>query len=206
MKNKNIRKITNKLKRKLKYDITIESVIDYLKKSGYLVVFFNNPQGDKLIKEYKLEEYADTKQAFTCRKNNMQVVFVDDVLSHQDKLYALLHELGHIVFEHLDGLVYSDNSFCEIEAETFAYEMLKPRKHTALIIFTVFVITSLVLGIGCILYTKENNSMQNNVAVTRTGQSYHRESCMSIQGKDYIYIPKTEAEKIYSSCGICNPQ
>ena len=215
MKDNNINKLAKSVRRNLNGEINVSNIISYLYKIGYTVIFFNTPHGDELVKTYRLEKDAQQLKAFTY-VNKVHFVFINNDLHNRDKLYSLLHELGHIVLGHLNGdnIFYSDKRLIDAEAETFVYEVMKPHKNkTALII--IIICLSAVLSFMGGLYAGRScapaadvssaNLRTDNVIITRTGKAFHRDGCISIKNKDCILIPRSEAEKIYAPCGICNP-
>ena len=113
------------VRKDLRNDIDIENIIEYLKQCGYSTVFFNTSYGDEEIERYELEETAKDRKAFTYAKT-ANIVFIDNNNHIQDKLYLLLHELGHILLKHIgDGKLYLRNPILmDIEADAFAYELI----------------------------------------------------------------------------------
>ena len=119
-----IKKLAKKVKKELKNNIDIISVIDYLQKCGYSTVFFNNNYGDEELTRYGLESKKQlTAFAYS---ETAHIVFVDSNTAVEDRLYLLLHELGHIVLKHIgDGnLIHRNHILIDIEADAFAYEIL----------------------------------------------------------------------------------
>ncbi len=207
--NISIEKIANKIRKNLNGEITVSSVTGYLDRIGYAVVLMNTEEGNELIKAYDLEEYSKGKKAFTYVKD-VRIVFVDNKLSYYDKLYSLLHELGHIIFNHLDDSVFpfSNKRLEEAEAEAFVYAVMSPYKNKTAIKITVLLVSAVVCFVTGMfaggIYIRKTDTT-NKVIITSGGDSYHRIGCMSINNKDYIFIPHTDAEKIYAPCKMCNP-
>lgn len=120
-----VKRAAKKLKKDLHGCINIVTITEYLKGLGYAVVFFNTKNGDKLIKHYNLEEFSNGKRAFSY-SYDVNIVFINDELHIRDKIYSLLHELGHIALNHLgdNESQYSDKRMLEAEAEAFLYEVI----------------------------------------------------------------------------------
>lgn len=109
--------------------LTIQNIEKELDKLGYSVVYFNNAAGDCEIKRYELEEQKETLKAFTYRCY-ARLVFVNGKLPPEDRLYLLLHELGHICLKHLGGnnLINNNKLLLDIEADSFAYKIIRKRR------------------------------------------------------------------------------
>ncbi len=118
------------LHKSLKGEITVPGLIKYLERYGYSTVFFNTPKGDKLLNAVDVEP-GDAKAFTLCGR--AKLVFIDNELPHLNKLYALLHECGHIVMEHIgDNTIHlQDKRTKENEAEAFVYRVLNYRNERA---------------------------------------------------------------------------
>ena len=116
-----------KLYRSLKGNINIPSLIKYIEKFGYSVVFFHTEEGDEILRAYGLTH--EDKKAFTyCGTTKM--VFIDGNLPTRNQIYSLLHECGHISLRHIgdDDIDLFDSREIENEAEAFAYTVLNYHK------------------------------------------------------------------------------
>ena len=96
---------------------TVENVIFIIEEQGYeLIEYSRNDTSSviyQVIQKLNLLPYALSGKAFAYRCNDTKVVFVCEEMSASEKLYALAHELGHIVCCHL-GNGMADN---EVEQE-----------------------------------------------------------------------------------------
>lgn len=112
-----------KLVRKLKGNISYPTLERYIEKQ-YKIVFYNTEAGDAEIERYGLE-HKTTLKAFTLSAS-AKIIFIDGSLHTEDRLYVLLHEIGHIVLGHIgDGrLMTRHQLLTEYEADSFAYEVL----------------------------------------------------------------------------------
>ena len=196
----------------LKYHVNSENIILYLRKSGYSVIFYDVDKGHNIIAEYKMSDLSKRVNAFTVCKGNNKYVFARTGLSEENLLCALVHETGHIILGHLSpDRVPQNKRLDEMEAETFSYIVLhhKPEYIQAICISLVsFLALSAAIGISTkasydtdVRFTAANDK----VIVTQSGNKYHREGCISIKNSDYIFLPRSEAEKLYDPCKICNP-
>ena len=124
---KNVLKATNGV-------VDFVSIEEYIKQHGYIVVLYNTPAGDEVAQRFKVKEKAEQCKAFTlCGLG--RIIFIDDNVSAEDKLYLLLHEVGHILLGHLgDGrLCIRSKVFIELEADAMAYAILKSRHRTSIV-------------------------------------------------------------------------
>lgn len=197
-----------------KGNITIPGVIKFLESVGYSVVFFNTEEGDYLLQSYEL--YPCTANALTyC--GNTKVVFVDNLLHPSDKLFALLHECGHILMGHLDDMI--DQHVYENEAEAFAYKVMHyaSPKTFQKVVFSIIVAVLIVVCTLC-FSCKPQDSMHKTstqmissgvvdeiVYITPTGKKYHRASCYYAKHHNSTRVFKSEAEKTREPCSLCNP-
>lgn len=124
MENK-IKRTAKSVTKYLQKDISIERIIEYIKLCGYSTVFFNTYDGNKELDRYGLDHLAEKLTAFTYAKT-ARIVFIDDNKHIQDKLYLLLHELGHILLKHIgdEKMSLRNPILMDIEADAFAYELI----------------------------------------------------------------------------------
>lgn len=120
-----IKRKAREVRRELKGQLDFVSVEKYLQKIGYIVAFFNMPEGDTELARHKLNIKAENTPAFTYY-GPAKIVFIDGDISAEDKRFLLFHELGHIVLGHLDYDRMSAKSkyLMELEADTFAYMLI----------------------------------------------------------------------------------
>ena len=109
----------------LKYHVNSKTILIYLRKTGYSVVFYEAEKGNSLITEYGLSDLSKTVNAITVCKGNNNFIFVRTGLSEEKLLYALIHETAHITLGHLSAdRLPIDPRLEEMEAEAFAYTVL----------------------------------------------------------------------------------
>lgn len=202
-------KIIKKLRKEYKGNINIQNIVDALKKQGYDVVFFNTDEGDEIAESYGVTEVLKKVNAITY-SGASSIVFVDNNLHTQDKLYSLLHELGHIMLRHVGygDTGFRDKRLIDMEAETFAYNVLYPPRKSKVLTIAILITACICFAGGGVAGQARTNKVNQTkeVCITRTGSAYHLDTCSAIKGKEYIYIAKNEAEKLFEPCGICNPQ
>ena len=209
----------DKIKRTLRgKKLTFVNVERVLNDLGFTVIFFNTPEGDEEIERYELEQSKNTLKAFTYAET-ARIVFIDGSLHSDDRLYLLLHELAHIVLGHVgDGKLTTRNQILiDIEADSYVYSIIQNKKDTSPFILLAVTVLSASLIISSYNraatfpastapeVTEPPKIITDTVYVTPSGSKFHRRSCVYIKGKELIALPRTEAEKNYAPCKVCNP-
>lgn len=205
----------NKFYKSINGKIEFEIVEKYLKKLGYGIVFFNTPVGDAELARYAQTEKAKTSKAFTY-VGTAKIIFINDLLSVEDKLYLLLHEVGHIKLKHLDfeRLSAHNRILLDVDADAFVYFLLHRKRNFYLPAFIIAFIAIITVFISLRLPSKETLSEDSKytaqviseyVIITPAGSHYHRESCGTIFGHTMARIEQSEAEKLFTPCKMCNP-
>lgn len=80
--------------------INYDQLLGYCKNEGYQVAFYEQEKAQKIIRLYNLEQYVETKSAFTISKPDIKIILVNNALALNERCFALAHELGHIVLQH----------------------------------------------------------------------------------------------------------
>ncbi len=216
MKNKNITRTANKFIKNLKGEVEFSCIVNYLlNQYGFRIFFFNTPSGDAELLRYGMVEKSKNTNAFTYT-GTAKIIFINNAVSSEDKLYLLLHETGHIVLGHFsDNQLFLKNRLrLDIDADAFAYAVLNPsskRKLIACIMgFIVVAFLSFYMGYETtpmqMLPTSATEQTTEQVYITSTGKKYHRSNCRYVKGKDNIaVIDKKQADKTHSPCSVCNP-
>lgn len=208
----NYKVIRNFLVKELKWSLNLYSIEDYLKRQGYAVIFYNTANGDKILESLGLTGYAGGCNAFTYKRSDIKMVFTDMRLSAENKLYSLLHETAHIYLGHLEeNEAFRDENMNEIQADTFAYNVVKYSKYheiSRICVKVLIPIVAVLTAVSCVMYTKpvSVNTVEETVYVTEYGKKYHSETCVYAQDKEKCTaIAKSEAEKVYEPCKVCMP-
>ncbi len=209
-----IKKTANKFYKKLKGRITFETVEGHLRKTGYKIILFNTSSGDAEIARYRLTKKVQTANAFTyCA--TAKIIFLNNLLSAEDKLYALLHETAHITLKHLEIERLSAHSsiLLDIDADAFVHYLLNPQQ--SLHKFIAAGLLAIGATAGAFFYhpvTPKNTSVANLPArsdtvvyITSTGAHFHSAGCGSITGRATAQIERGEALRIHTPCSLCNP-
>lgn len=213
--NKKVKKAAVKFYRQLKGSVSFETVENYLKRLGYRVMFFHTPAGDAEIARYHLSEAIQGARAFTyCA--SAKIIFIDNLLSAEDKRYALLHETAHIILKHLDIERLSAHSsiLLDIDADAFVHYLLNPQPPSYKATAAGLAITCGLAGamffnpaadVNTIPAANITTQSGNIVYITSTGDHFHSANCGTITGRNTAQISRTEALKIHTPCSMCNP-
>ena len=109
---------------------TLENVIFIIEEQGYELLEYSSNDTSaviyQVIEKLNLLPYALSGKAFAYRNNDTKVVFVCEEMSASDKLYALAHELGHIICCHLGNGMTDNEVEQEYMANEFAHFLLNP--------------------------------------------------------------------------------
>lgn len=195
--------------------IEFENVEGYLRRLGYEVFFFNTAAGDAELARYGQTEKAKISKAFTY-VGTAKIVFINNQLSVEDKLYVLLHEVGHIALKHLDyeRLSAHNRILLDVDADAFVYFVLNRKRKPSLQAALLAVI--LVMAV-CLFFRFPTESTffsgdapiiseaSDTVIITASGRCYHRENCGTISGSLTANLERKEAQKLFSPCKKCNP-
>lgn len=110
--------------------VKIEYVLEKLE-----IPFYGYGVNQEIIKDYNLEELANSSDGFTFFKNNKHYIFYNEKLSVKRQRFTLAHELGHVLCNHIssDKTITvtnkepseNDNEI-EQEANVFASRLLSP--------------------------------------------------------------------------------
>lgn len=210
------------IKKDLKKKIDFKTVSNALKSKGYNITFYDISKKNEIIDEYGLTDFSKSVEAFTIKKKDLRIVFINSKVSAEDKLNLLLHEAGHIVLNHVDtDVLIANGRLQEIEADTFAYTVLNTPKRNKFMplmiaaVAVIFFVTGFVLASIInkpITVTDEydavsiiGESSSEYVYITPSGKKYHRENCIYTTNKNCIKITKEEAHNNYEPCLVCNP-
>lgn len=207
--------------------LTFVNVENILQSLGYSVVLFNTYPGDMELERYELEDKKGKLKAFTYSKT-AHIVFVDANLHADDRLYLLLHKLGHIVLGHVgDGkLVTRNQILIDIEADSFAYSIIHNNKQGWVYVLLSAVILYALLITGCFINARstpvhtsaevvtqteqpqqatESEVESEFVYVTPSGNKFHRADCYYIKNRTTTELSRTKAATRYAPCAVCEP-
>ncbi len=129
---KNIQRIANEfvLRNELVYPLRVETLLRLCEKLGIKVNSYNRARAK--IEKYHLEAYTESYDAFTIIGEESSMIFFKDELAYGDKIFTILHEIGHIeLFHTFNGIMgksedKEEEDLQEKEADIFAYYVAAP--------------------------------------------------------------------------------
>ncbi len=222
----NILHKADKLRHTLKNNITLGSVKRYVENTGYSVIFGGTKDIDRELERFNLTEYAKNKHAFVY-SSLAKFIYIDGKCSEQEKLCLLLHEIFHLYDDDDNSCSDPNNINEEIQADTFAHEVLTGeharsvrRVSVISVLATVCIVVPLAVGARLHFYPaqkadmpSQNTSVQNTdvleeqddyVYVLPTGTKYHTKDCRYVT-QAAIAVPKDNIPDSYSPCKVCQP-
>lgn len=207
-----------------KYRLTapsLDNLVFIAEDHGFEIIDYHpqhNPaELQQLIDKLKLNSLIISGKTFTFQNNSIKLIFINEQMDEADKLYALAHELGHIVCGHLQNGVPGLDVKEELAANEFAHYLLRaPAGHklkiwllshkaaavtAALLIIAAIAAALVISGSGA-------PAAAGDYYVTSNGERYHERSCITIRDKDNVRLLTEEdlASGKYSPCQICLPQ
>lgn len=203
----NVNKSAKRLRKNLKNKISIPNLITYLETLGYSTVFFNTMEGDTLLKSYGLS--PGTTKAFTyC--GTTQIVFLDNNLPTQDKIYSLLHEMGHILLCHIgdNKIKFLDKRLMENEAEAFAYTVLNYKRNYKPLYFAICLVLASVISAtaGYNLHSDDTpppeqyNVPISNSITPATEPTETQAPVINENNTGFVYVTKTGTQYHKANC------
>lgn len=189
-------------------ELSLDRLLEVFSAQGYKLIRYNTfepcTSTDELLKELNLTEYSQSTTAFTFKDGNIKIIFIDDTLLDNEKLYALAHEEGHIYCGHMDRYSCSCTSVeDEKEANEFAHYILDPPssykiewyckthfKQLLIIACVIMLFASIPIMTIRVERAKLDASQEYvktvDYYITENGTKYHIEGCRFIKDKDNI--------------------
>lgn len=189
--------VIRKFKRDLNGKVTTKAVTQYLQSIGYTVIFYQQGVENDFLLINNLVEYSKQVHAFTFCNDNCKIVFVDSAQSSDDVLCAILHEAAHILLGHMDCNVTQNKRYEEMQAEAFAYEVLRPANSTITEVCIVVLLALLLFLLPfAVSYITDNTTANAAVVyITPTGDKYHRKNCIFTKDKNVLRLKKRMRKK-----------
>ena len=208
----NIKQESKRILKLLNYDTTLENLLATLQNANREIYFYNNSNttGDKIIAVIHETEYAQKVKSFSYEKEGQQFIFVKGNLDYNEKRFLILHELGHLLFEHNHHKVsyYETNLQYENEANSFANTVLNHRhirqSKTIALLAGILLICAVYSGINYISEIQIENTV---CFVTATGGRYHFGCDHLKDNYGVTWMTVKEARKLeYTPCKDCVPE
>ena len=219
-----IKKTVNQFVKKHHIKTVNYSVLrDVIKSIGFTIIEFNAIFNDKdvetIIQNLTLDEGILRSRGFTYTDKNYRLVFVNEDLSDDEKMYVLSHELGHIICGHYSAApIIGRDVKEEHEANEFSHYLLKPHSlrkfkiavseyKRIVIMLTSVLFVILALVVAGLIVNKEK-SYYGDFYITTTGGKYHQAECIHVKNNNNIERLTKEQFKSgeYEPCGTCLPQ
>lgn len=104
-------------------EVNFEKLLKAARRSGYIVMYYSTSATQLIL--LNLYERARNSRSVCCKDQNGNVcIFIDDSLAGSEKLFALAHEIGHVVLEHKAVETEEEKERQENEANLFAHHLL----------------------------------------------------------------------------------
>lgn len=203
----------------IKCDVSSDSIVSALEKQGYTIVYFNSVSNTDDVRELGrllgVDEYIRCSKGFTYADANNRIVFVNEDLTEEEKVYVFLHEQGHILCRHFtEGSVMGTDVVQEHEANEFVHYVIHPTasakfyrsRKPIIITLSVLIVTMIIIAlVGAV---NQQRSYYGEYYITETGSKYHREGCIFVKNKTNVRrMTKEEFESgKYEACGMCFPE
>lgn len=195
---------------------SLEALVSIITDQGYEIIDYD-PESKSiaaLSEKLSLTPAILNQNAFALCHGNVRLLFIRDSLKPEEKLYAMTHELGHIVLGHL-RTGYPTSVMEEYEANEFTHYFLNPSpfqvgrlvvlRHRLATAAVVCVVILLAIGFGFIQYKLTAAKFIGDFYVTSSGTKYHKRECSVIQNKTNIRRITNEEFNDYEPCKLCLP-
>lgn len=204
-----VKKEVRKFLKQIDYDVSLSKLLQL---STYNIHFYNgeNLSGDTILDSIGETEYAKTVNSFCLKKNERKVIFIKNGIDYEEKVFLILHEIGHLILEHDKN---QDTYFVktleqEQEANLFAEMIFKYDKDRLIkrnILLTGIVLVGMIyFGIS---HTTKIQTENSECFITATGNRYHINCDYLKDNEGVIWLTIKEAEnKGYTPCKECYPE
>ncbi len=219
MDKRQINQMARQVRRALNAQPNFTNLSDYIDNLGWQTFLFSD-ENDDTLRQLRLTEYAQHKNAFSQQIGKMKFIFIRENLPPDMPTRLLAHEIGHILLGHISAEVISPAVCVQQEAAVayFADRLLNAPKHLRRNIMIVVVV--LMLAVFPMLVTQLHGASADPVAepeitapstlaaseyyITASGRSYHTTDCYHIRDRQVMPITKATAKKMgYTPCKDC---
>ena len=203
--------------------VTLENLIYIIEDQGFEIIEYS--QRDRsdsvwtVLNTLNLTAYAESGKAFAYKCGKSKLLFVCEEMTADEKLYALAHEEGHIIFGHLCNGACDGNAVEEeYVANEFAHYLLHPplllkfattvKSNKKKALWVALIALSLAVIIPLTVNIIQSRSYYGEYYVTESGTKYHEKDCMTI--KDRSNVRRLTEKDYYSGddepCHVCLPE
>ena len=202
--------------------VTLENLIYIIQAQGFEIIEYS--QSDKseavwqVLASLRLTAYANSGKAFAYKCGRTKILFVCEEMSANEKMYALAHEEGHIIFGHLCNGACDGNAVEEeYVANEFAHYLLHPplllkfattvKSNKKKALWVALIALSLAIIIPLTVNIIQSRSYYGEYYVTESGTKYHEKKCMTIKDRSSVrrLTEKDYYSGDYEPCHVCLP-
>ena len=203
--------------------VTLENLIYIIEDQGFEIIEYS--QRDRsdgvwtVLNTLNLTAYAESGKAFAYKCGKSKLLFVCEEMTADEKLYALAHEEGHIIFGHLCNGACDGNAVEEeYVANEFAHYLLHPplllkfatavKSNKKKALWVALIALSLAVIIPLTVNIIQSRSYYGEYYVTESGTKYHEKDCMTIKDRSNVrrLTEKDYYSGDYEPCHVCLPE
>ena len=201
---------------------SLDELVYIASENGYDIIDYNKDENlDSIITladRLSIQSYIETGTAFTYKNNETRLIFLCESMTNDEKLYALVHELGHIFCNHFSTNSQSVSSVKEErEANEFAHYLLKPLfvtkvnvllstyKKSLTMVVSIFLV--IVVAFSIWKFAVDEKPYSKEYYKTTNGEKYHEKDCIIIKDKNNVkrVTDKDMKTRKYEPCQVCLP-
>ena len=203
--------------------VTLENLIYIIEEQGFEIIEYS--QRDRsdsvwtVLNTLNLTAYAESGKAFAYKCGKSKLLFVCEEMTADEKLYALAHEEGHIIFGHLYNGACDGNAVEEeYVANEFAHYLLHPplllrfattvKSNKKKALWGALIALALAVIIPLTVNVIQSRSYYGEYYVTESGTKYHEKDCMTIKDRSNVrrLTEKDYYSGDYEPCHVCLPE
>jgi Zn-dependent peptidase ImmA (M78 family) len=202
--------------------IALENLIYIIEDQGFEIIEYS--QRDRsdsvwtVLNTLNLTAYAESGKAFAYKCGKSKLLFVCEEMTADEKLYALAHEEGHIIFGHLCNGACDGNAVEEeYVANEFAHYLLHPplllkfattvKSNKKKALWVALIVLSLAVIIPLTVNIIQSRSYYGEYYITESGTKYNEKHCMTIKDRSNVrrLTEKDYYSGDYEPCHVCLP-
>lgn len=203
--------------------VTLENLIYIIEDQGFEIIEYSQrDRSDSIwtvLNTLNLTAYAESGKAFAYKCGKSKLLFVCEEMTADEKLYALAHEEGHIIFGHLCNGACDGNAVEEeYVTNEFAHYLLHPplllkfattvKSNKKKALWVALIALSLAVIIPLTVNIIQSRSYYGEYYVTESGTKYHEKDCMTIKDRSNVrrLTEKDYYSGDYEPCHVCLPE
>ena len=203
--------------------VTLENLIYIIEDQGFEIIEYSQRDCSDsvwtVLNTLNLTAYAESGKAFAYKCGKSKLLFVCEEMTADEKLYALAHEEGHIIFGHLCNGACDGNAVEEeYVANEFAHYLLHPplllkfatavKSNKKKALWVALIALALAVIIPITVSVIQSRSYYGEYYVTESGTKYHEKECMTIKDRSNVrrLTEKDYYSGDYEPCHVCLPE